>query len=323
MPPMRKVVLTILAFALLLGGCGGGSSSTDESTSVKPFRIPHGVAPIRNESEMPLDKNGLSGPEPKPIIPKGPPPEFLALADLIEGIGQFPEAGKKLTVQYVGYDYETGKKFASSWDEGKPFTFTFGKGEAIQGWEEGLEGLEGGDRRELVVPPELTKGSVPPGIPQGKTVVFVVEMVPKESGSKKKAEEEEPKPPPTAKSQGKSKPKVEVPKGPPPKKLVIKDLEEGKGPAAKAGDEVSVDYVGVLYSNGKQFDASWDRGEAFTFGLGENAVIQGWEQGVEGMKVGGRRELIIPPELAYGSEGGGTIPPNSTLVFVIDLTAIN
>lgn len=121
----------------------------------------------------------------------------------------------------------------------------------------------------------------------------------------------------------KTKPTVSVPKGAPPKKLVIEDLEEGSGPPAKAGDEVTVQYVGVDYKTGKQFDASWDRGEPFAFVLGAGAVISGWDEGIEGMKVGGRRELIIPPNLAYGSQAVGEIAPNSTLVFVVDLLAIN
>jgi FKBP-type peptidyl-prolyl cis-trans isomerase len=122
----------------------------------------------------------------------------------------------------------------------------------------------------------------------------------------------------------KTKPKVEVPQGAPPKKLVTEDLEEGSGAAAKAGDEVMVQYVGVNYKSGKEFDASWDRGEPFTFALGSGMVIPGWEEGIEGMKVGGRRELIIPPELGYGSAGSPpAIPPNETLVFVVDLEAIN
>ena len=105
--------------------------------------------------------------------------------------------------------------------------------------------------------------------------------------------------------------------------LEIKDLEEGTGAEAKAGDEVTVQYVGVNYKNGKEFDASWDRGEPFAFQLGAGMVIPGWDQGVEGMKVGGRRELIIPPELAYGPEGSPpAIGPNETLIFVIDLLEV-
>jgi peptidylprolyl isomerase len=121
----------------------------------------------------------------------------------------------------------------------------------------------------------------------------------------------------------KTKPKVTVPNGAPPKKLEAKDLEEGSGAIAKAGDAVTVNYVGVNYKTGKEFDASWDRGEPFTFTLGAGEVIPGWDQGVEGMKVGGRRELIIPPELGYGSAGAPpAIPPNETLVFVVDLEGV-
>jgi peptidylprolyl isomerase len=120
-----------------------------------------------------------------------------------------------------------------------------------------------------------------------------------------------------------SKPTVEVPKGPAPKTLVVKDLKTGDGTEAKSGDHVSVQYVGVLYDGGKQFDSSWDRGQPFSFQLGSGQVIQGWDQGVAGMKVGGRRELIIPPNLAYGAQGQPpTIPANATLVFVIDLVSI-
>jgi peptidylprolyl isomerase len=119
------------------------------------------------------------------------------------------------------------------------------------------------------------------------------------------------------------KPKVKVPKGKPPKKLVIKDLKEGTGPAAQAGQTVTVQYVGVNFKGGKQFDASWDRGEPFSFPLGGGQVIQGWDQGVQGMKVGGRRMLVIPPDLGYGPDGQPpVIKPNETLVFVIDLLGV-
>jgi peptidylprolyl isomerase len=120
-----------------------------------------------------------------------------------------------------------------------------------------------------------------------------------------------------------SKPSVEVPKGPPPTNLVVKDLKTGNGAEAKSGNQVSVQYVGVLYSDGKQFDSSWDRGQPYSFPLGGGRVIPGWDQGVAGMKVGGRRELIVPPNLGYGARGRPpTIPANATLVFVIDLLSV-
>jgi peptidylprolyl isomerase len=117
-------------------------------------------------------------------------------------------------------------------------------------------------------------------------------------------------------------PTVTPPSGPAPSKLVTKDLIVGTGPEAKAGDAVTVNYVGVLYKGGKVFDASWKRDETFPFTLGKSQVIPGWEQGIVGMKVGGRRELIIPSALAYGVKGSPpTIPANAPLVFVVDLLA--
>lgn len=119
------------------------------------------------------------------------------------------------------------------------------------------------------------------------------------------------------------KPQVEIPDGPPPCNLVVGDLVEGKGAAAKPGDQLTMKYVGVLYSTGKEFDASWDRGEDFPFQLGAGQVIPGWDRGLVGMKVGGRRQLVIPPDLGYGPSGQGPIPPNATLVFVVDLVKIS
>ena len=116
------------------------------------------------------------------------------------------------------------------------------------------------------------------------------------------------------------KPEVTIPDENPPTDLVIDDLEVGDGNEATAGAMVTVHYVGVSWSTGEQFDASWDRMEPFRFGLGEGMVIQGWDEGVQGMKIGGRRRLTIPPEMGYGSRGaGGVIAPNETLVFVVDL----
>jgi peptidylprolyl isomerase len=120
-----------------------------------------------------------------------------------------------------------------------------------------------------------------------------------------------------------TKPEITVPKGKPPKKLVIKDFEKGTGKVAQAGRQVTVQYVGISFLNGRQFDASWDRGEPFQFQLGAGSVIPGWDQGVAGMRVGGRRQLVIPPDLAYGPQGSPpTIGPNETLVFVIDLLEV-
>ncbi len=119
-----------------------------------------------------------------------------------------------------------------------------------------------------------------------------------------------------------SKPEVDFPGGQPPAELQITDIWEGDGEEAKAGDTVQVHYVGVAYSTGEEFDASWNRGDPLEFQLGAGRVIAGWDQGVQGMRVGGRRQLIIPPDLAYGNRGAGNlIAPGETLIFICDLVA--
>ena len=117
----------------------------------------------------------------------------------------------------------------------------------------------------------------------------------------------------------KKKPKIIKPSGSPPKKLIVVDVVDGKGAAAKSGDAVTVDYAGNSWSTGKEFDASWKTGQPFPVTLGQGSVIKGWDEGLVGLKPGGRRLLVIPPDLGYGAQGSGSaIKPNETLVFVVD-----
>ena len=119
------------------------------------------------------------------------------------------------------------------------------------------------------------------------------------------------------------KPYVTPGEGAPPTDLVVSDVTVGAGEEARPGQEATVHYVGVSYSSGQEFDASWNRGEPFSFSLGRGQVIEGWDQGVVGMKVGGRRRLVIPPHLGYGDHGAGNaIKPGETLVFVVDLIGV-
>ena len=116
------------------------------------------------------------------------------------------------------------------------------------------------------------------------------------------------------------KPEIDFPDSPPPTDLEVTDLTTGDGTEAVAGKTVRVHYVGVAHSTGEEFDASYNRGEPLSFRLGTGQVIAGWDQGVQGMKVGGRRKLVIPPHLGYGDRGaGGVIKPGETLIFVVDL----
>ena len=119
------------------------------------------------------------------------------------------------------------------------------------------------------------------------------------------------------------RPEVDFPEGTPPSDLVVTDLVEGSGDEAVAGRTAVVHYVGVSFSTGEEFDASWNRGEPFAFQLGAGQVIAGWDRGVAGMKVGGRRHLLIPPELGYGDRGAGrVIAPGESLIFVVDLLGL-
>jgi peptidylprolyl isomerase len=120
------------------------------------------------------------------------------------------------------------------------------------------------------------------------------------------------------------KPEIEFPEGPPPSELEVTDVLAGDGDEAAPGRTAVVHYVGVAYSSGEEFDASWNRGEPFAFPLGAGRVIAGWDQGVVGMKVGGRRRLVIPPDLGYGDRGAGSaIAPGETLIFVVDLIDVH
>jgi peptidylprolyl isomerase len=119
------------------------------------------------------------------------------------------------------------------------------------------------------------------------------------------------------------KPEIEFPDPEPPADLVVTEVREGDGDEAVAGKQVLVHYVGVAHSTGEEFDASYNRGEPLSFRLGVGQVISGWDQGVQGMKVGGRRQLVIPPHLGYGDRGaGGVIKPGETLIFVVDLVEV-
>ncbi|MFB8079930.1 MULTISPECIES: FKBP-type peptidyl-prolyl cis-trans isomerase [unclassified Streptomyces] len=120
-----------------------------------------------------------------------------------------------------------------------------------------------------------------------------------------------------------TKPRIDVPEGAPPTELTVRDLVIGDGPEAKPGNVVQVHYVGVTFASGKEFDASWDRGQPFKFAVGGGRVIKGWDRGIRGMKVGGRREIIVPPRLGYGKQSPSPlIPAGSTLVFVVDLLTV-
>ena len=230
-------------------------------------------------------------------------PNGLQIDDVRVGDGAEAKAGQSVTVHYTGWLYDEnaadkrGKKFDSSKDRDDPFEFDLGAGMVIRGWDEGVQGMKVGGQRILTIPPELGYGARGAGgvIPPNATLVFEVELLP-------------------------------TPERP---QLQATDVVVGDGAEAVSGRQVTVHYTGWLFDEsapqqrGRKFDSSKDRNDPFRFHLGAGMVIRGWDDGVQGMKVGGTRVLVIPPHLGYGPRGaGGVIPPNATLVFEVQLLGV-
>ena len=236
-------------------------------------------------------------------------PSGLQFEDTIVGEGKEAKSGHDVTVHYTGWLYNEGikgAKFDSSRDRNDPFQFELGAGMVIGGWDEGVQGMKIGGSRTLVIPPELGYGARGAGgvIPPNATLMFEVSLLGLAGG-------DEP---------------VDLDLQTTASGLQFQDTVEGSGEEAKAGQRVSVHYTGWLYKDGmrgKKFDSSKDRGQPFRFKLAGGEVIRGWDEGVQGMKIGGTRMLVIPSELGYGTRGaGGVIPPNATLLFEVELLGV-
>ena len=215
-------------------------------------------------------------------------PSGLKYADLVVGTGATPAVTDQVTVNYTG-TLDNGTVFDASSQHGGPASFPLNR--VIKGWTEGVSTMKVGGTRKLVVPPDLAYGAQGYGngvIPPNATLTFIVELL-------------DTKPTPQVK---------------------IEDTQPGSGAAAKAGDTLVVNYTGKL-QDGTMFDTSVGK-TPFEFKLGNGEVIPGWDQGLVGMRVGGKRTLTIPPDLGYGAQGaaGGAIPPNATLIFDVELVNI-
>ena len=283
----------LVAPVLVAGACGDPADD--------------GASPARRDCDGPTwgaDAGRRDG-APTITAPCGKEPSELVVTDLKEGSGAELTDGMVATVDYTGAVWKDGSVFDASYG-GSPFTVKVGAGRVIPGWDQGLVGMKVGGRRQLVIPADLAYGEQgsPPAIPANATLVFIIDL--------RSAETPAEAPPAPAGVEGG---KVDS--------LVVTDEIAGSGDAVESGDQVRVQYIGVHGATGEVFDSSWQRGEPFEFTVGQGEVIAGWDQGLIGMQVGGRRRLEIPGSLAYGPSGRPpTIGPDETLVFSVDLVGI-
>jgi peptidylprolyl isomerase len=231
--------------------------------------------------------------------PKFSPVTKLVVKDLVIGTGREAKTGDTLMVEYIGWEYGKDKTKYFDWSakHDMPFEFVLGKGQAIDGFDQGIVGMKVGGKRELTIPPNLAygdKGALNGKIPPNSALAFEVELLEVASTL-----------PPTS-----------------VKRLKVEDLIVGIGAEALPGKTLTMHYTGWL-EDGTKFDSSHDSGQPIEFVLGKGQVIAGWEQGVMGMRVGGKRKLTIPPDLGYGAKGAfNYVPPNAALIFEVELVAV-
>lgn len=314
---MENRNIVIIVVALLLAAVAVGLVIRGTSTPEVPE--PEPIADV--------GKAGAPEEAPKPVKAKRAPPEGpaqpaslettasgLQYADLAVGTGESPVLGSVVTVEYTGWLRDGGKMFDSSFKRPDPFKFVIGKGGVIPGWDEGVMTMKEGGKRQLVIPGDLAYGQrgSPPNIPPNATLVFDIELL----------EVAPPRIGPDAPPKVDAAAMATTASG-----LKTHDITTGTGKRPQMGDTVVVEYTGWL-ENGKKFDSSYNSTDPVEFRLGR--VIKGWNEGLASMQVGGKRLLVIPPDLAYGAKSippgappeEALIPPNSTLIFEVELLAV-
>ncbi|MFF3379356.1 FKBP-type peptidyl-prolyl cis-trans isomerase [Streptomyces sp. NPDC002680] len=330
----RSVLLAVPAGLVTLAGCGD-----DESDSSKASDSPSPSASDSGSSTAPAPKI-VDGPLPavtagakfgeKPTVAKGSgePSKDLAVKTLIAGNGKTVVENDYVVADYLGQIWDSAKVFDNSYDRGTALVIQLAQGSIIDGWRYALTGKKAGSRVEMAVPPTWgygTSGNSQAGIKGTDTLVFVVDVKDtfnaKSSAKGKVVAQDDAALPKVGTNTDGEAPSIEVPKATAPTKLVANYVIEGDGEVVKETDSVLVQYKGVLWDTGKEFDSSYKNGQLVSFGLSQ--VVKGWAQGLTGKKVGSRVMISIPPALGYGDNPpqGSGIEKDSVLVFSVDILA--
>ncbi|MGW0929938.1 FKBP-type peptidyl-prolyl cis-trans isomerase [Streptomyces sp. NPDC002644] len=328
----RSLLLAVPAGLATLSACGSDSSDKEAEASTKPSPESSASAPPPPkivDGPLPEITGGTAFGE-KPTVAKGSgaPSKDLAVRTVIAGNGRTVAENDFVQAQYLGQNWETAKVFDNSYDRKSPIVIQLAQGQIIDGWRYGLAGKKAGSRVMMAIPPTWgygEQGNAQAGIKGDDTLVFVIDIentfnARSSADGSKVAQSDAALPKVGTNTDGKA-PSVEIPKGAAPKKLVSEYVLEGDGPEVAEDATVLVQYKGVLWADGKEFDSTYGRGALTSFSLQQ--VVPGWAQGLAGKKVGSRVLIVIPPDLGYGDTPpeGSPIKKDSTLVFTVDLLA--
>ncbi|MDH6708090.1 FKBP-type peptidyl-prolyl cis-trans isomerase [Kitasatospora sp. MAA19] len=324
---MRRTAGLLLTLPLLLAvACSSSPKAAGPATPSAPSAPPTVPAPVGEASPMPTLSEGGFGSKATITLPEGQPSGQFVVNTVSEGDRPAVNKGDWVTVNYTAKDWTTGKDLPSSYDpSGKPQLYQAGSGQLVPALDQSVIGKKVGSRLLVVAPPAAAfgeQGSTQLGVSKGDTVVFVLdimESLPQDS-TLSGAMTQPPANLPQVKDNGKAPVTITVPAGQAaPTDLQQAVLIKGEGKQVKTGQTLVVQYTGVLWNNGQQFDASWTHGGAQAVQIGTGSVIEGWDKGLVGQTVGSRVQLVVPPGLGYKDQAQGSVPPNSTLVFVIDI----
>jgi peptidylprolyl isomerase len=328
----RSLLISVPAGLATLAACGDDKSdSSKASDSPSPSASGPSAAPPPKivDGPLPAVTEGTKFDE-KPTIAKGSgePSKQLAVKTLVAGSGKAIAENDFVVANYLGQVWNTGKVFDNSYDRKARLAIQLTQGQIIDGWRYALTGKKAGSRVEMAVPPTWgygSQGNPQAGIKGTDTLVFVVDVQDtfnaKSSAKGKEVPQDNADLPKVGTNTDGKAPSIEVPKSAAPKKLVAEYVLEGDGEEVAADNSVLVQYKGVLWDGGKEFDSSYANKQLVSFSLQQ--VVKGWAQGLTGKKVGSRVLIVIPPELGYGDNPpqGSGIKKDSTLVFSVDILA--